>query len=134
MLYAEITGWGKCVPPAVLSNADLTTFMDTTDEWITSRTGIQERRICHCNFSDMAIVSARRALAAADLDPAELDLILLGALPMTPCAQTLHPSFRMRSVQQVPPPSISIQPVPGSSMGCILVLILFVPAPIRKFW
>ncbi|HIO76519.1 MAG TPA: ketoacyl-ACP synthase III [Gammaproteobacteria bacterium] len=80
MLYAEITGWGKCVPPAVLSNADLTTFMDTTDEWITSRTGIQERRICHCNFSDMAIVSARRALAAADLDPAELDLILLGSL------------------------------------------------------
>ena len=80
MLFAEITGWGKCVPPAVLSNADLTTFMDTTDEWITSRTGIQERRICHCNFSDMAIVSAQRALAAADLDPAELDLILLGSL------------------------------------------------------
>ena len=76
MLYAEITGWGKCVPPAVLSNADLTTFMDTTDEWITSRTGIQERRVCHCNFSDMAIVSARRALAAADLAPAELHLIL----------------------------------------------------------
>jgi 3-oxoacyl-[acyl-carrier-protein] synthase-3 len=80
MLYAEITGWGKCVPPAVLSNADLTTFMGTNDEWITSRTGIQERRICHCNLSDMAIVSAQRALAAADLDPAELDLILLGSL------------------------------------------------------
>jgi 3-oxoacyl-[acyl-carrier-protein] synthase-3 len=80
MLYAEITGWGKCVPPAVLSNADLATFMDTNDEWITSRTGIQERRICHCNLSDMAIVSAQRALAAADLDPAELDLILLGSL------------------------------------------------------
>lgn len=80
MLYAEITGWGKCVPPAVLSNEDLTTFMDTTDEWITSRTGIKERRICHCNFSDMAIVAAKRALAAADLDPLELDLILLGSL------------------------------------------------------
>ena len=80
MLYAEITGWGKCVPPAVLSNKDLMTFMDTTDEWITSRTGIQERRICHCNFSDMAIVAAKRALAAADLDPRELDLILLGSL------------------------------------------------------
>ncbi len=80
MLHAEITGWGKCVPPAVLSNEDLATFMDTTDEWITSRTGIRERRVCHCNFSDMAIVSARRALAAADLDPSELDLILLGSL------------------------------------------------------
>jgi len=80
MQYANITGWGKCVPPAVLTNADLTTFMDTSDEWITSRTGIQERRICHCNFSDMAILAAKRALAAADLDPKELDLILLGSL------------------------------------------------------
>lgn len=80
MQYAKITGWGKCVPPAVLTNADLMTFMDTSDEWITSRTGIQERRICHCNFSDMAIVSAKRALAAADLDPQEIDLILLGSL------------------------------------------------------
>jgi 3-oxoacyl-[acyl-carrier-protein] synthase-3 len=80
MFHAEITGWGKCVPPAVLSNQDLTTFMDTTDEWITSRTGIKERRICHCNFSDMAIVAAKQALAAADLDPKELDLILLGSL------------------------------------------------------
>lgn len=80
MHYAQITGWGKCVPPAVLSNKDLTTFMDTSDEWITSRTGIKERRICHCNFSDMAIVAARRAMAAADIDPLELDLILLGSL------------------------------------------------------
>jgi len=54
--------------------------MDTNDEWITSRTGIKERRICHCNFSDMALVAAKQALAAADLDPKELDLILLGSL------------------------------------------------------
>ena len=80
MYHAEITGWGKCVPPAVLSNEDLTTFMETSDEWITSRTGIKERRICHCEFSDMAIVSAKHALAAADLNPLELDLILLGSL------------------------------------------------------
>ena len=80
MKYAEITGWGKCVPPAILSNEDLATFLDTSDEWITTRTGIKERRVCHCNFSDMALVAAERALAAADLDPLELDLILLGSL------------------------------------------------------
>ena len=39
---AAITGWGKCLPPAVLSNADIATFLDTSDEWITSRTGITE--------------------------------------------------------------------------------------------
>lgn len=80
MRHAGITGWGKCVPPAVLSNEDLATFLDTSDEWILSRTGIRERRICHCNFSDMAVVAARRALAAADLDPMALDLIILGSL------------------------------------------------------
>lgn len=80
MQHADITGWGKCVPPAVLSNDDLATFIDTSDDWIFSRTGIKERRICHANFSDMAIVAAKRALAAANLDPMELDLILLGSL------------------------------------------------------
>ena len=80
MRHALISGWGKCVPPAILSNDDLATFMDTSDEWISSRTGIKERRICHCNFSDMAVVAARHALAAADMDPMELDLILLGSL------------------------------------------------------
>ncbi|BCK22882.1 3-oxoacyl-[acyl-carrier-protein] synthase 3 protein 2 [Vibrio cholerae] len=43
--YAEITGWGKCLPPATLSNHDLSTFLDTSDEWIQSRTGIEQRRI-----------------------------------------------------------------------------------------
>ena len=80
MRHALISGWGKCVPPAILSNDDLATFMDTSDEWIASRTGVKERRICHCNFSDMAVVAARHALAAADMDPMELDLILLGSL------------------------------------------------------
>ena len=80
MYHAEITGWGKCVPPAVLTNEDLMTFMDTSDEWITTRTGIRERRICHCNFSDMAIVASRKALAAAGLKPTDIDLILLGSL------------------------------------------------------
>ncbi len=80
MRHALISGWGKCVPPAILSNDDLATFMDTSDEWIASRTGIKERRICHCNFSDMALVAAKRALAAADMDPMEVDLILLGSL------------------------------------------------------
>jgi len=47
MTYAAITGWGKCMPPAVLSNRDLSTFLDTDDEWIVSRTGMKERRVSH---------------------------------------------------------------------------------------
>jgi 3-oxoacyl-[acyl-carrier-protein] synthase-3 len=77
--YAAITGWGKCLPPAVLSNEDLATFLDTSDEWITSRTGIRERRISHVPLGDLAYVSSMRALAAAGLDPAAVELIVVGS-------------------------------------------------------
>ncbi|MFA0698886.1 3-oxoacyl-ACP synthase, partial [Vibrio sp. 10N.222.49.C9] len=43
--FAEISGWGKCLPPTVLTNDDLSTFLDTSDEWIKPRTGISARRI-----------------------------------------------------------------------------------------
>lgn len=77
MRTAVITGWGKCLPPAVLSNADLETLVDTTDDWITTRTGIKERRISHVEVSDMSAVAARRALAAAGLDATDIDLLVV---------------------------------------------------------
>jgi 3-oxoacyl-[acyl-carrier-protein] synthase-3 len=76
---AAITGWGKCLPPAVLSNADLATFLDTNDEWITTRTGIRERRVSHVLLEELGYVSAMRALAAAGLDPADVELIVFGS-------------------------------------------------------
>lgn len=78
MTHAAITGWGKCLPPAVLRNDDLAQFLDTSDEWISSRTGIHERRISHVGLDELARVAARRALAAAGLDAAELELIVFG--------------------------------------------------------
>lgn len=74
---ATITGWGSCIPPGVLTNHDLESVMDTTDEWITTRTGIKERRITHTETSDMAAVAAARALAAAGVGPEEIDLLVL---------------------------------------------------------
>jgi 3-oxoacyl-[acyl-carrier-protein] synthase-3 len=76
MRFAEIVGWGKALPPTVLTNDDLSRMVDTSDEWITTRTGIKERRISHVGATEMAVVAARRALAAADMDPAELDLVV----------------------------------------------------------
>jgi len=72
-----ITGWGKCLPPAVLSNSDLEGLTDTTDEWIVARTGIRERRISHTETSDLAAVAGLRALAAAGLGPGDLDLVIV---------------------------------------------------------
>ena len=77
MARAAITGWGKCLPPNVLSNADLEQIIETSDEWITTRTGIKERRISHVEVSDMAEVAGRRALAAAGRDVSEVDLIIV---------------------------------------------------------
>ncbi len=88
MPSAEVTGWGKCLPPAVLSNHDLEGLTDTSDEWISSRTGIKERRISHVELSDLAEVAGRRALAAAGKEPADLDLIVVG----TCTADSLIPS------------------------------------------
>jgi 3-oxoacyl-[acyl-carrier-protein] synthase-3 len=79
MTYAAITGWGKCMPPAVLTNADLSTFIDTSDEWIVSRTGMKERRVSHVSAIEMAVVAGKRALACAGLEAADLDLIVYGS-------------------------------------------------------
>jgi 3-oxoacyl-[acyl-carrier-protein] synthase-3 len=75
--YAAITGWGKCLPPAVLSNDQIATVIDTSDEWIQSRSGIRERRVSHVANSDLAQVAGRRALAAADARPEDVDLLIV---------------------------------------------------------
>jgi 3-oxoacyl-[acyl-carrier-protein] synthase-3 len=76
--HAAITGWGKCMPPAVLTNADLATFLDTTDEWILTRTGIRERRVSHVPLGELSYVAAARALACAGIDGRQIELIVVG--------------------------------------------------------
>ena len=79
---AHITGWGRYAPSQVLTNADLERIVDTSDEWIRSRTGIRERRVAAANetTASMAAVASLRALAVAGLPPDDIDLILLGTL------------------------------------------------------
>ncbi|HEY3785732.1 MAG TPA: ketoacyl-ACP synthase III [Steroidobacteraceae bacterium] len=78
MTYAAITGWGKCLPPAVLTNSDLASFLETSDDWVVSRTGIRERRISHVSLGELGYVAAARALAAAGLDGSDVQLIVFG--------------------------------------------------------
>jgi len=74
----EIAGLGIYLPERVLSNHELEQMVDTTDEWITQRTGIAERRIAaaHEASSDLAIAAARQALSEAACPPAEVDTII----------------------------------------------------------
>jgi 3-oxoacyl-[acyl-carrier-protein] synthase-3 len=67
------------MPPAILTNDDLSTFLDTSDEWISSRTGMHERRVSHVPAIEMSIVAASRALACAGLSGADVELIIYGS-------------------------------------------------------
>jgi 3-oxoacyl-[acyl-carrier-protein] synthase III len=78
VIHAAITGWGKCLPPAVLSNHDLAGMLATSDEWIVSRTGIRERRISHVGLEELAYVAAAHALAAAGIAGERIELIVFG--------------------------------------------------------
>ena len=77
---ATITGWGKCRPPVSLTNADLMQLVDTDDDWIVERTGIRSRGISHVQTTAMAEVAARHAIAAAGLEPTDLDQIVLATV------------------------------------------------------
>lgn len=77
MQRATITGWGRCTPEGVVTNDDLATVIETSDEWIATRSGIRQRMVSHVENSDMATVAARHALAAAGMEPTDLDYILV---------------------------------------------------------
>jgi 3-oxoacyl-[acyl-carrier-protein] synthase III len=90
---AKIIGTGSAVPKKVLTNADLEKLVETSDEWITSRTGIKERHIVSEgeHFSDLCTRAAEQALKRAHVKPEELDMILVGTIsgdmpfPATSC-------------------------------------------------
>ena len=92
-LSAIIVGTGSQVPERVLTNADLEKMVDTSDQWITERTGMKERHIAAPGeaASDLAVVACEKALAEAKVKPEELDLIIVGTVtgdmpfPSTAC-------------------------------------------------
>ncbi|MDP2242331.1 MAG: beta-ketoacyl-ACP synthase III [Burkholderiales bacterium] len=77
--YSKIIGTGSYLPEKVLTNRDLEAIMDTSDEWIFSRTGIRQRHIAadNENTSDLALVASRRAIEAAGITPQDIGLIVL---------------------------------------------------------
>jgi 3-oxoacyl-[acyl-carrier-protein] synthase-3 len=93
MIRAKILGTGAAVPKRILSNADLEKLVETSDDWITSRTGIRERHIVAEgeHFSDLCTRASEHALKRAHVKPEELDMILVGTIsgdmpfPATSC-------------------------------------------------
>ena len=91
--YAHITGWGMAVPDRILTNEEISKMVDTSDEWIVSRTGIRERRIAGKGEStaSLAAEAGARALDRTDLSPSDLDLVIVATaspehlFPATAC-------------------------------------------------
>ena len=78
MIYSRIAGTGSYLPERVLTNADLEAMVDTSDEWIVSRSGIRERRIAaeDQRTSDLCYIAAQRAMEAAGVGPEDIDFIM----------------------------------------------------------
>ncbi|MCC6502472.1 MAG: ketoacyl-ACP synthase III [Deltaproteobacteria bacterium] len=93
MLRSRVLGTGSYVPEKVLTNAELESMVETSDEWISTRTGIRERRVAvDESTSDMAARAAKAALKSSGVSPKDIDLIVVGtvtpemAFPSTACS------------------------------------------------
>lgn len=109
-VYASLTGWGHYAPDHVLTNDDLAERMDTSDEWIRSRSGIRERRIVDDDqaVSDLCVNASEVALEKAGLKAADLDLILVA---------TSSPDY------MTPPVSSQIQDRLGATCGAMTLMV-----------
>jgi 3-oxoacyl-[acyl-carrier-protein] synthase-3 len=93
LVRVKISALGTYVPPRLLTNADLEKMVETSDQWITERTGIRERHIVDKGVatSDLAVEAAKKALAQRGIEPTDLDAILVGTVtpdmffPSTAC-------------------------------------------------
>jgi 3-oxoacyl-[acyl-carrier-protein] synthase-3 len=111
--YARITGWGKHVPERILTNADLEKMVDTSDEWIRTRTGIRERHIAGPGETccTMSLAAARKALEVARLRPSDVELIIVA---------TSSPDYWVPSVASMVQDQLGVPGAPAFSLvaGC----------------
>lgn len=110
MPNAAIIGWGHYAPERVVTNDDLAQIVDTSDEWIRTRSGIKERHFAGEDeaTSHLCIEASRRALAVAGIEPTELDLVLIA---------TSSPDYL------VPPVSSQVQAAIGATCGAMTLQV-----------
>lgn len=112
MFYSELIGIGGYVPERTVANEELENIVETSDEWITSRTGIRERRISTGEkTSQLALKAAKIAIKQANIEPNEIDLIILA---------TITPDFFTPSTASIIQAELGLQDIPSFdiSAGC----------------
>lgn len=116
-----VIGLGMYVPPKVLTNFELEKIVDTTDEWIRTRTGIRERRVVEpgTTTADLAFPAAKEALASAQLNPRDVDLIIVA----TTTPDMLFPSTSCLLQQRVGAPGAVCFDLSAACSGSVFAMI-----------
>ena len=111
-MNSKIIGTGSFLPKKAMSNDDLAQFLDTSDEWISTRTGIRQRMCADYrndeSCSDMAIHASKKALAMADIDASDLDMIITA---------TITPDYRLPTVSCQLQEAIGAKGVPAFDLS-----------------
>jgi 3-oxoacyl-[acyl-carrier-protein] synthase-3 len=126
MTYSRIAGTGRYLPEKVLTNFDLEKIIDTTDEWIRSRTGVERR---HCvredeTTSDMCVEAAGKAILDAGIDVADIDLIIVG---------TTSPDLIFPNVATLVQHRLGIPPCPAFSIEAACTGFIYALTTADKF-
>ena len=126
-MYAAFRSIGAYVPERILTNEDLTKMVDTTDEWITKRTGIKERRIAAEDetTSDMAVKAAQKAIARSGFDKNEIDMIIMA---------TISPDyFNMPSTATVVAHKLGLDKVPAFDISAACTGFVYILGIAKAF-
>lgn len=125
-LYSRILGTGSYLPPRIVTNKDLEEIIDTTDEWIVGRTGIRQRHMVteRESCSDLAVAAAQAAMAAAEVEPGEIDLIVLA---------TTTPDQIFPSTACIIQPRLGIQGVPAFDVQAVCTGFVYALSVADKF-
>ena len=80
MIYSRIAGTGRCLPERIMSNEDLEKIVETSDEWIRTRTGVERRHVAseEEKTSDLCVGAAKQAMESAGITPEDIDLVVIG--------------------------------------------------------
>ncbi len=126
MTYSRIAGTGRYLPERVLTNADLEKMVDTSDEWIRTRTGVERRHIAsdEQTCSDLCVIAAQRALDAAGITAADVDLVIVG---------TTTPDVLFPNIGTIVQHRLGIPPCPAFSLEAACTGFLYALSTADKF-
>jgi len=126
MTYARIAGTGRYLPERVLTNADLEKMVDTTDEWIRTRTGVERRHIAREDqtCSDLCVEAAKQAMAAAQVEAADIDLIIIG---------TTSPDLVFPNIATIVQDRLGVPPCPAFSIEAACTGFIYALSTVDKY-